>query len=95
MKTLLLAAFLLSTQAHAALPPYWDSVRRIDAVMNSAVSAKLSGAITQVKSLGNLKFEVDTDFCDAKVTLKAIPPGRPGPTSYELQSIDSVVCEFD
>jgi hypothetical protein len=95
-KQILLYSVLLTSitsTAMAALPVYWDSVRRIEAAMNSKVSAELQGPITSVKSLGDLRYELSTDFCAATITLEAHVPNNPGATSYSLKSIDKLVCE--
>lgn len=93
MKTaLLVLATLSSTPALAALPPYWDSVRKITAVMNSDVSKKVAGSINSIQQVGDLTYVIGTRFCQATVTLEAHHPGRPGATSYTLKSIDKVHC---
>ena len=94
MKTLALIAFLASSaSAFAALPPYWDSVKRIEAVINSpVVAARLVGPIVSIRVAQGLTYDIASVNCTARVTLKAHPPGRPGPTTYTVQSVSRVVC---
>jgi hypothetical protein len=85
---------LLGLSANAAIPPYWDSVNQIEAVLKSSeVYGKLFGAITSVKSLGNYAYQVNTNFCQGTVTLEVHPPSAPGANSYTFKSISDVVCE--
>ena len=97
MKSILtaLTLILVGASALAALPPYWDSVRQFDAVMNSALSDKMHGSLVGIENLGNLKFRVHSAFCTAEVTLAARVPRPPmvGATAYSLKSIDQMTCE--
>ena len=78
----------------AALPPYWDSVRQIQAILDSEErGARVHGAITSIRSLRDLTFQVETRSCQATVVLEAIPPDGPGATSYVVETVMDVVCQ--
>jgi hypothetical protein len=95
MRYLLLALTLFaSTQAFAALPPYGDSVRKIEAAMNSElVSSQLFGPFTTIRAVDALTYQISTAACATTVMLEAHPPGRPGPTMYSVKAVGKVVCE--
>lgn len=94
MKMIALIAFLASsTSALAALPPYWDSVKRIEVAMNSpAVAERVRGPIVSIWLSGELSYDIASVDCTARVLLQAHAPGRPGPTTYTVKSISRVAC---
>ncbi|MCB9957640.1 MAG: hypothetical protein H6843_03405 [Rhodospirillaceae bacterium] len=78
----------------AALPPYWDSVRQVEAILASQdLGAQVHGAITSIRALRDLTFEVETTACRATVVLEAIPPDGPGATSYTVETVMNVICD--
>ena len=96
MKNLLTSAalFFFSCQAFGALPPYWDSLRRVHAVLDSSKLAKVVyGAIESIVAEENLSYTVKTSQCEARVWLKAETPKNPGPSSYSVDKISDVMCE--
>lgn len=93
MKTLsVIGLALFASSAQAALPPYWDSVKRIEAVLNSDFASYLHGAVMSVNDLGNLRYQVVTSSCAAYFTLRVVPSNKIGPTKYEVASLDETTC---
>ncbi len=89
-----LCILLFGTNSFAAVSPYWDSVIQVDAVVHSkAVADVLGTRITVIKSLGDLRFEVDSETCRATVTLSATGPNQAGPVSYTVASVTDRYCE--
>ena len=96
MKKLLLSLgfVAVSSSLVAALPPYWDSVRQIEAVLGSRlVAGKIHGAIKAVVKAQGLTYVVRTDRCVAKVALEAHAPQGMGPTTYSVETVLESACD--
>jgi hypothetical protein len=85
-----------ASAGRAALPPYWDSVKQIETVINNQrLSERLIGNIVSIKRRGDLVYEVHSVMCSGTVTLEAHspPPPQVGPTTYSVRDISSVFCD--
>jgi hypothetical protein len=84
----------LSLQSFGALPPYWDSLRQIQTVLDSLELGKVvHGAIESIVAEKNLSYTVKTSQCQARVWLKAETPKHPGPISYSVCKVSDVICD--
>lgn len=87
-------SFFLSFQSFGALPPYWDSLRQIETVLDSSELGKvIYGAIESIVAEKNLSYTVKTSQCQAQVWLKAQTPKHPGPISYSVCRVSDVICD--
>ena len=96
MKNLLISAalFSFSWQVLGALPPYWDSLKQIETVLDSRELGKVvHGAIESIVAEKNLSYTVKTSQCQAQVWLKAETPKHPGPISYSVCKVSDVICD--
>ncbi|HEY8271617.1 MAG TPA: hypothetical protein VIG33_12070 [Pseudobdellovibrionaceae bacterium] len=88
-----LSTLLFATHSFAVLPPYWDSVRQIEAVIHSTeLSGKIHGPITNIKNISNLTYEVSTQSCRATVVLDIKAPTQPGAASYSVKLVSEAIC---
>jgi hypothetical protein len=85
-------ALALPGIANAALPPYWDRIEQIEAILQSpALSEALHRAPIKSLSLegtrddGALIWQLESDTCTLTLHLVPIPPAQPGPTRYKLE----------
>lgn len=97
MKKLFLGAalFAFSVQAFGALPPYWDSVRKISTVLSSLeLGERIYGDIKAVvaEDSNGFTYVVKTSECVARVTLDPHAPEHHGPTSYSIREVSNVAC---
>ena len=82
---LTLVASMLVT-AHAALPPYWESVRQVKAVLDSREvaasfeNARSAASVLSVAHAGGSRYTVTAGRCtvQAEVRFGALPPGVAG-----------------
>lgn len=85
-------ALALPGIANAALPPYWDRIEQIEAILQSpALSDALHRAPIKSLSLegtrddGALIWRLESEACTLTLHLVPIPPAQPGPTRYKLE----------
>lgn len=87
---LILIACLTTSAAHAALPPYYQSVREIQAILeNREIAAKLGSgrAITSIAA-HDRGFTVIAGECGLDVEVRYLPPENPpviGPVRFEIR----------
>jgi hypothetical protein len=84
----------LTSSAFAALPPYWDKVMQMQAVMNSReVENRIEEEIRVIEDLGNYTFRVSSRSCVTRVQLEAHSPRNViGPITYTVKSVDVATC---
>jgi hypothetical protein len=77
---------LASAPAHAALPPYAQSVREIEAIINDrAVADALQGnMIDRIETVAVDRLRVSAGACHADVHLKSLPRENPGPRLFTV-----------
>ncbi len=77
---------LAATAAQAALPPYWQSVKEIEAIVNDpAVAHALEpNMIDRIETLSPDHFRVGAGRCHADVRIDTIPRGNPGPRQFRV-----------
>jgi hypothetical protein len=92
---LLIAGLAVSTNALASLPPYYDSVRRIEAVLSAEELPKKfgMGPVESILALDGLAYRVTSGSCEIQVQLEAHAPNHPAPTTYTVKSVDSSRCQ--
>lgn len=92
-KALFTLAILATSSSWAALSPYYDSLEKIQAVLGShPLSGDTASSITSITEVRRLVYEVVAGACSTQVTLKAHAPGRPGKTTYEVDSVLPATC---
>ena len=82
----MLASFLVSGSAFAALPPFYQTAREMKEVLsNQDVAAKL-GVGNQITSIYRVEhgYIVSTSQCALPVTVNYLPSTVPGPALFEL-----------
>ena len=99
LRSAILVAALVSTAAvpaFAALPPYYQRAREIQAILDSdAVREKLKQApIDSITSIDTDVYDVAGGACDVEVTIVDVPPepGKPqmvGPRKFTLDVGDA------
>jgi hypothetical protein len=93
----LVASACAVTGALAALPPYWQSAREIEAIVNDARvhdALKYEEPILSVTTTGDDVYELRTARCRVTVTIVDAPQaeGMVGPRQFELE-VGQAVCE--
>ncbi|WP_322865378.1 hypothetical protein U5922_003710 [Aquicoccus sp. G2-2] len=88
----LVAALALPGIANAALPPYWDRIEQIEAILQSpALSDALHRepikhlSLEGSRSDGALIWRLESETCTLILHLIPVPPTQPGPTRYKLE----------
>lgn len=83
--------------AEAALSPYWQSVKEIEAIVgdqrvNDAL--KYEEAILSISTTGNDVYEVRTERCVLRVTIVDVPQEKPvmGPRQFDLD-VGTAACQ--
>jgi hypothetical protein len=96
MKAIFSALIVLgsSFSASAALSPYYDSVKKIDAVLSSieVVTAVQAAPVSQVTLVNANTAYVVAGRCQVSVLFEAILPQQPGPTTYVVTQVQRAVC---
>lgn len=87
-----------STLAQAALPPYYQSVREIEKIINEAAVADAVGvgsAIDAIYKSDDNVYSIDFGQCylDVKVVYLPSPGGTAGPVNFRLEIPAPKVCE--
>jgi hypothetical protein len=94
MKTaILLTSLLASASASAALAPYYQSAREIQAVLASPeIARQLFGSITAIHHEGDA-YIVETSSCQLQVDIVYLPPegGAVGAARFELR-VGRAIC---
>ena len=87
--------FALSVfSTHAELPPFWNSVSQIKAILDyRPLGEKIFGPIQSVERISPLTYKISTLNCMAQVLLKKTQrEGMIGPSQYQVESIRNVHC---
>lgn len=85
----LAASILVVTGAQAALPPYWQSAREIEAIVNDARvhdALKYEEPILSVTTSGDDAYELRTARCRVTVTIVDVAQAEAmvGPRQFDL-----------
>src|SRR6185437_10692416 len=92
-KLLAIGILIVSANCFAALSPYYDSVEKIETILQSyPLSNVTAGPITSIRQIDFLNYEVAAGSCSAQVTLQAHPPDMPGKTTYSVQTVSKPDC---
>ncbi len=98
MKHLFLLLTLTSLTTFAALPPYYQSAREINAILNCQTVAQKLGAGSQIKSIQHVEkddsYIVRSGLCEVVVQVRYQPVHIPGPAKFVLETSD-VKCLVD
>lgn len=95
MKLVLMTLLLMiGFQSQAALHPYWDQTKKLEAVISSPeLKDALEGQkIKSINSIGDQAFQISTESCQVTVQLEAHLPNGVGATKYTVQSISQPNC---
>ncbi len=94
-----LTVFALSgTAASAALPPYWQRTRELQAILESGeIARKLNNRpIDTIERIGIDLYRVRADGCSLEIEIVTDPSGKPpgwvGPRPFHLK-IGEPVCQ--
>jgi hypothetical protein len=96
ISTLALVALALPSLAQAALPPYWDSVNKIQTALNSNEAANaLQAPIVSIHQVDARQILLVSEMCSLPVYVDAIalPTPMPAPTEYLVTSVGPLFCE--
>ncbi|MBY0314696.1 MAG: hypothetical protein K2Q26_04210 [Bdellovibrionales bacterium] len=91
MKSVIFLAILgVFGSAHAALPPYFASVKKIETALKE-VGSEASGVIQQIRLNADV-VTVNVGNCQFDVYLKAVdtPNGLVGPAQYEVKAMEKM-----
>jgi hypothetical protein len=88
-------ALACATAAQAALPPYYQRSRELQAILDDAeVGEKLRQApIDRIERVGEDRYQVQAGGCrlDVRIVGTPSPGGRPGPRPFKVK-VGKVAC---
>ena len=93
MKILLLSLACMSTLAHAALPPYHQSQREINAVMShpKVISALAPHAITSIEKK-EYGYKIGAGYCWVNAEVEYIASEVIGPLNFKVEVNTPAYC---
>lgn len=89
MKKLILLSVLSLNTAYALLPPLWESVAQIKAVLSDEHLKDYleSGEVIESIDRSDEGYTIKTNHSELKAIIQAVPQTMPGPAKYKVHFV--------